>query len=126
MTWFSILAKTDAWNQDVFSDQGLLKVGAVRVSLNPSPLTVGAPFLQVLKLRTGEIQIQEGTATLRVWVDANNPVIRIEATNAQPVSLNVALNNWRTGGNETAVSGQTNRLICIIGILRVPTRMWRT
>jgi alpha-L-fucosidase 2 len=81
------IGKTDSWNQDVNGDQGLMKVGGVRVSLNPSPLAGGATFLQTLKLRTGEIQIQEGTTTLRVWVDANNPVIRVEANHAQPRSL---------------------------------------
>src|ERR1035437_1145463 len=105
------IGKTDTWNQDVFGDQGLLKVGKVRVSMNPSPLIVGTPFLQVLKLRTGEIQIQEGTTTLRVWVDVNNPVIRVEATHAQPLSFTVALNNWRPpSATDVTLSGQTNRI----------------
>ena len=76
------IGKTDSWNQDVNGDQGLMKVGGVRVSLNPSPLAGEAKFLQTLKLRTGEIEIKEGTSTLRVWVDANNPVIRVEANHA--------------------------------------------
>jgi alpha-L-fucosidase 2 len=105
------ISKTDAWNQDVPGDQGLMKVGRVRVSLNPSPLTPGAAFAQTLKLRTGEIQIQEGTATLRVWVDANNPVIRVEAANAQPLSLTVALNNWRApSARDVMLASQTNRV----------------
>ncbi len=104
------IGKTDAWNDDVTSDSGLMKVGGVRVSLNPRPAV--NPFLQVLKLRTGEIQIQESTALLRVWVDANNPVIRVEATNSTPVSLIVTLNNWRTpGAEDVTASGQTNRLL---------------
>jgi hypothetical protein len=105
------IGKTDAWNQDVNGDSGLMKVGGVRVSMNPSPLVSGAAFSQTLKLRTGEMQIQEGGTTLRVWVDANNPVIRVEATHAQPVSLTVSLNNWRPpSAKDVTLTGQTNRL----------------
>src|SRR5882757_7730386 len=62
------IGKTDAWNEDVRSDQGLMKVGAVRVSLRPDPLAAKETFLQMLRLESGEIRIQEGTAELRVWV----------------------------------------------------------
>jgi len=104
------ISKTDDWNGYYLGDSALMKLGGVRISLNPRPALT--PFLQMLKLRTGEIQIQEDTATLRVWVDANNPAIRIEVTNAQPVSLNMALNNWRTPSvNDVTVSGQINRLV---------------
>ena len=104
------IGKTDAWADDVTSDSGLMKVGKVRVSLNP-PRTL-SPFLQVLKLRTGEIQVQEGTANLRVWVDANNPVIRVEATNAQPFTLLVKAENWRTPSVEdVTMAGQTNQIV---------------
>jgi alpha-L-fucosidase 2 len=89
------IGKTDSWNQDVNGDEGLMKVGGVRVSLNPSPLAGGGKFLQTLKLRTGEVEIKEGDSTVRVWVDANNPVIHVEASQAEPRSLTVSLNNWR-------------------------------
>jgi alpha-L-fucosidase 2 len=105
------IGKTDAWNQDVYGDQGLMKVGGVRVSLTPNPFTAGTKFLQTLKLRTGEMEIREGTSTLRVWVDANNPVIRVEASHAEPRSLTVSLNNWRPpSARDVTLSHQTNRL----------------
>ena len=105
------IGKTDSWNQDVNGDQGLMKIGGVRVSMNPSPLAGDAKFLQTLKLRTGEIEIKEGTSTLRVWVDANHPVIRVEAIHAQPRSLTVSLNNWRPPSvRDVTLSNQTNRL----------------
>jgi len=112
------IGKTDAWNQDVFGDQGLMKVGGVRLSLNPSPLIPGAPFSQTLKLREGEIVIQQGfatnQATIRIWVDANNPVIRVEVTSSnQPVSASAKLMNWRLSGGspDVVLSGQTNRIV---------------
>src|SRR5713101_1113020 len=46
------IAKTDAWNQNnwwqSFDPYGLMKVGGVRVSLNPPPLSSGTNFLQTL------------------------------------------------------------------------------
>src|ERR1700723_2069681 len=44
------IGKTDAWGEDNYGSEGLMKVGGVRVSLTPSALTPGAPFAQVLKL----------------------------------------------------------------------------
>jgi alpha-L-fucosidase 2 len=115
------IAKSDAWNQNnwwtSFEAYALLKLGAVRVSLNPNPFTAGAPFSQTLKLHEGEIEIQEGYSsnrlTLRLWVDANNPVIRVEAVSSNyPVSVSVSLNNWRLGvaNGDVAVTGLTNRI----------------
>lgn len=93
------IGKTDAWNEDVRGENGLIKLGEVHVAITPSPLAAGSPFSQVLKLHTGEIQIKEGAdgsaVTLRVWVDANHPVIRVEAKSDKPVSLKVTQNDWR-------------------------------
>jgi hypothetical protein len=36
------IGKTDAWEDDEASDQGLMKIGGVRITLNPSPMTAGA------------------------------------------------------------------------------------
>lgn len=112
------IGKSDAWNQDVYGDQGLMKVGGMRLSLSPSPLIAGAPFLQMLKLSEGEIVIEEGFATnrasIRIWVDANNPAIRIEVTSSnQPVTASAKLINWRLSGGtpDVIVSGQTDRIV---------------
>jgi alpha-L-fucosidase 2 len=108
------IGKTDAWGQDIKGAKGLMKVGAVRVALSPNPLTAGSPFLQVLKLHEGEILIKEGAGAkavqLRVWVDANHPVIRVETKSQQPVALNVTLNDWRlhTGEGDAVISGKNN------------------
>jgi len=108
------IGKTDSWGPDVKGAKGLMKVGGVRVSLNPSPLAAGSAFLQVLKLHEGEIWIKEGTGAgavqLRVWVDANNPVIRVETQSRQAVAVKVTLNDWRlhTGEGDTVISGKNN------------------
>jgi hypothetical protein len=109
------ISKTDSWSELQGATGELLKLGQVTVSLNPSPLSGGA-FSQVLKLRTGEIVVQEGSTTLRVWVDANHPVIRVEAMSSSPLSLSVAMNTWRTAASgsvsaDTILTNQSNRIV---------------
>ena len=71
------IGKTDAWNESGKGD--LVKVGRVRVSLTPNPFAGNAGFIQTLRLRESEIVLAGGGATVRVWVDANAPVVRVEA-----------------------------------------------
>ena len=90
------ISKSDAW-----SDCGdLVKVGRVRVTLSPNPFVGTTAFRQHLSLADGEICISGGQGadetTLRIWVDANHPVIRAEATAAKPVSVKVTLDPWRS------------------------------
>ncbi len=95
-----LLSKTDAWSENA----RLLKLGRVRVSLRPNPFVDGAPFQQVLRLRQGEIAIEAGkpdeAVRLVVWVDANNPVIRVQIDSAVPRDMQVALDVWRTTRRE--------------------------
>ncbi len=95
-----LLSKTDAWSEN----GRLLKLGRVRVSLTPNPFVESVPFQQVLRLRQGEIVITAGepdrAVTLTVWVDANNPVIRVEVDSAVPCDVQVALDIWRTTRRE--------------------------
>lgn len=106
------IGKTDSWGNDVKSAKGLMKLGGVRVSLLPNPLVNGAVFLQTLKLHDGEILINEGKhVQLKVWVDANHPVIRIETKTDKPVAVKVSLNDWRlNGGGDTITTGPKNSL----------------
>jgi len=94
------ISKTDAWSENA----RLLKLGMVRVKLSPNPFEKGMPFRQTLKLRQGEIEIIAGPAkrkiTLRVWVDANRQVIRVEAEGEQEFGLETHLEVWRKGERE--------------------------
>jgi hypothetical protein len=117
------ISKTDAWGgeldaqKDPWMKQGgvLMKLGAIHVSVSPNPLAKSASsFKQILKLRNGEIWVQEGegkaAVKLRVWVDANHPVIRVEAQSGSPVTVNVKLDNWRAGQTDTIFDDQKNRI----------------
>jgi len=114
------ISKTDAWGEET-KDRGpwmkeggvLMKLGLIHVAVTPNPFKNGDHFRQVLKLQEGEIAITEGTGkdalNIRVWVDANNPVIHIESKTGHPVSLKVKLDDWRNGDGDTIVN-KTERI----------------
>jgi alpha-L-fucosidase 2 len=114
------IGKTDAWGENVHDSRGLMKLGTVRVSLDPRPLGPGKPFHQVLRLHQGEILITEGAADqatqLRVWVDANHPVIRVEASGPAPSTMTVTLESWRQKARgdftaDTVIPGLDKRVV---------------
>jgi hypothetical protein len=94
------IAKSDAWSENV----RLLKLGRIRLRLNPNPFLSGAPFRQTLNLAKGEILIEGGKpgsqAKLTLWVDALNPQIRVEAETQQPTEIQAIYERWR---NQTRV-----------------------
>ncbi len=118
------IARTDAWSGSLENPHhgayGLLKVGRVRVSLSPNPFANATGFRQELKLRDGAIETSAGPdgkeSRLRLWVDANRPVVQVEAACAEPVQMKVAMESLRTAptewlGADTIVSGQKNRVV---------------
>lgn len=98
------ISKTDAWDE-----RGeLVKLGRVRVKLTPSLFQLGKPFVQTLRLRQGEVEIVGAETTLRVWVDANAPVIRVQAEGKSAFGMQASLELWR--GKDTVVPAAGNRL----------------
>ncbi len=87
-----LVAKADAW-----TEWGkLVKPGRVRLQLSPNPFAGTTNFVQTLHLEDGRIEIKSGANLLQVWVDANHPVIHVEASLAQPATLQANLELWRT------------------------------
>lgn len=78
----------------------LLKVGRVRVSLSPHSFDRGSAFHQVLRLRDGvcEIALGEGETQvkLRVFVDADYPVVHVVGESAAPLTVKATVECWRT------------------------------
>ena len=87
------LSKTDAWSEN----NRLLKLGRVRLRFGSGLLT--QPFRQTLDPRNGWMTIESGEGdarlSLRVWVDANHPTVRIESQSETPSDLLVTLEVWR-------------------------------
>src|SRR5438034_9389604 len=69
-----LIAKTDAWDENSIN----LKLGRVRLKIAPNPLAGAAVFRQTLRLKLADIEIILGDLRLRIWVDANAPIIHIE------------------------------------------------
>lgn len=90
------IAKSDTWDEN----GSLLKLGRIRLTLAPNPIARGVPFRQTLRMDEGAIIIEgggpEGGITLRAWVDANRPAVRLEIISVRLVTARVALELWRT------------------------------
>jgi hypothetical protein len=79
----------------------LVKVGGVRISLDPNPFKKGMPFRQELRLHEGLCEITAGEehrqVALKVFVDSQAPVVHVVlATSDAPVKIRVAAEVWRT------------------------------
>jgi alpha-L-fucosidase 2 len=72
------IARTDAWDQA----GRLVKVGKVRIALDPNPVKAGQAFRQTLDLKSGTIDFALGQGDqqvrVRLWVDANQSVIHVD------------------------------------------------
>lgn len=90
-----LIGKSDAWDENSIN----CKLARVRLKFQPNPFEVSKPFRQSLRLRSGWVEIVAGepgsSTTMRLWVDANRPVIRVESRSEQPVTVQVALETWR-------------------------------
>ena len=105
------ISKTDAWDDNARS----VKVGKVRVHFEPNPITTGIAFRQELRLNEGCIEITTGAPTaasqlaignrqlaIRLWVDANHPVIHVTADCTTPTEATASIELWRTNQSELA------------------------
>jgi len=93
------ISKTDAWDDNA----RLLKVGKVRVHFEPNLIAAGKDFRQELKLREGALEItleNPARTKIRLWVDANNPVVHVIAEAAVPVEVTAHVEVWRTNQHE--------------------------
>ena len=115
------ISKTDAWGEETkergpWMKEGgvLMKLGLIHVAVTPNLFKQGDYFRQVLKLHEGEMVITEGSGKnevqLKVWVDANNPVIHIESKSEQPISIKVKLDDWRTNGDGDTILNKTGSI----------------
>ncbi|MFH1194676.1 MAG: DUF5703 domain-containing protein [bacterium] len=90
------IGKSDSWD-----DNGrLLKIGRVRIKLDPAPQSPLLSFNQELNLPDATINVQFGEAAnkvdIRLWIDVNNPVINIEIISAQNITATATIELWRT------------------------------
>ena len=78
-----------------FDENGeLLKLGRVRLMLTPA-LAGANGFKQTLHLDKGCVSVSDASTEALIWVDVFRPVIHVEITGKQPVSVKAAYENWR-------------------------------
>jgi alpha-L-fucosidase 2 len=87
-----LVAKADAW-----TELGtLVKLGRIRIHLSPNPFIGATTFTQVLRLENGTIAVRSGANVVLVWVDANHPMIHVQARLSHPTILEAKVELWRT------------------------------
>lgn len=94
------LSKSDSWS----AQQELLKLGRVRVKMNPPLVADGSVFRQELDLKSGTIQVQsvigDRQSAIRFWIDANQDVVNVEIESDESFSAQVLLEPWRLHGEK--------------------------
>lgn len=86
------LARGDSWDEYARS----VKLGNVRIHFNNSLNQTGKEFKQTLNYYDGEIQIKTPDTLIRIWVDANQDIIHVEAEEEHPGTVEVSVESWRT------------------------------
>lgn len=91
------ISRTDSWGDN----SRLLKVGKVRVKLDPVLFWMGRKFEQTLKLDDGMVTVYsdkgDAAATVvKVWVDAEHPAIHVEIDGKCELAATAAIELWRT------------------------------
>ncbi|MBI9061888.1 MAG: hypothetical protein JEZ14_07850 [Marinilabiliaceae bacterium] len=94
-----------------------LKLGRVRLRLQPNPFTNATSFVQELKLKDGYVQITGNTAIegkntqaqIRLWVDVHSSVIHADVESDIPVEVTASYESWRTEDKERKPGGYGER-----------------
>ena len=99
-----LLSKSDTWSGGGPVPE-LLKLGRIRVKLDPPLFEDGMEFKQELDLKTGSIRINVAsrnpkpeTRNLSFWIDANRPVVHVDIQSSEPCTAEIALESWRAEG----------------------------
>lgn len=102
------IARSGAWDEN----NTLLKLGRMRVELQPTPFPAGnagsAAFEQRLQLSEGSVQIKADDATLLIWVDVHKPVIHCSMQSKTPRRMLVSYESWRAA-DRALVKGESQQ-----------------
>jgi hypothetical protein len=79
-------------------DNALLKTGRLRIRFSPNPFD-GSVFRQELHLKEGYVSLEGENnglkATVKVWTEVLNPIVRIEINSNKKISAEAGYENWR-------------------------------
>lgn len=96
----------------------MLKLGRVRVTLEPNPFSEKGRFRQELKLRQGLIQIRGETAghasaAVKIWVEVFRPVIHVDIDSDSAVQVIAQYEGWRNAAREIPADCRKSRFPCM-------------
>jgi alpha-L-fucosidase 2 len=101
-----LVAKSDA-----YTERGqLVKLGRIRLHIDPNPLADGHPFTQVLRLEDASIVLQSGKSMVRIWADANHPALHIETHLERPGTFRATVEDWRLDQGDSFASTDNDRI----------------
>lgn len=83
------ISKVDAYD----AEHRLPKLGRIRIKSEPA--VAADRFKQTLNLRDASILIEWGDVVFKVWVDANNPIIRVEGVSKTSRVITIQLESLR-------------------------------
>ena len=79
-------------------NNGMLKLGRVRIQLSPNPFD-GGTFKQQLNLAEGSVKIsgnkEDQTVEITLWVDVYSPVIHVDVESNRKTTVEAFYENWR-------------------------------
>jgi len=94
-----------------------LKLGRLRVHLEPGPFTPDASFRQELHLRQGSVEITGKSGDLQakimVWADVFRPVVHIDIDASQPIRVTASYESWRYADKDLPNSTARPRFACL-------------
>lgn len=103
----------------------MLKLGRTRIVITPNPFSqADCEFSQELKLKDGNIEIK-GRApgfpeiSVVIWVEVYQPVIHVDLTASEAVTLDVHYESWRF--EEKEIKGETQ--MAALSILNYPGKV---
>ena len=86
-----LLGKGDAWAET----GSLLKLGKIRLSLSPNPFSDREKVTQTLQFSNGQVEIHAKGNLVRIWVDANHPLLHVETKLSENTKLSAKIEPWR-------------------------------
>ena len=95
------ISKVDAFD----AGHMLPKLGRIRIKMEPELSTT--KFKQTLNLIDASILVEAGDVHFRIWVDANQPVIRVEGKSVTPRTVTISMESLRPLINATVPLPQT-------------------
>ena len=112
----------------------LLKLGRVRVKLDPNPFLDADAFRQELRLHDGYLVIEgekgRGEATLhakiKVWVEVHRPVIHVDVDADYPIGVEAAYESWRMEDRELAPGRSYGERFAMFNLVGYPGKIVRT